>query len=241
MVEFALQVANYALWFPLAVLVITAIIRAGVRKYALILAYMVVTFLAAFVEAPSALSYTLTRHAQSEWYKTLHSVAQAISYPLVLAIVVSLVYQASRSAASRHLIRTVLGIGAPLYAAISFLVHFDRQAYSVGMWLTPWTRDLNFCAAILDIILWALLLARREKDRRLLLLVAGLGIDFAGNAVAEAVRSMAIYSRSHPIWVSAAILTLVANCGSLFVWWQAFRVEAAPQPAPEYSRSVLKG
>ncbi len=35
--------------------------------------------------------------------------------------------------------------------------------------MTPWTRDLNFGAAILDMGLWALLIGSQRKDRKLLL------------------------------------------------------------------------
>jgi len=38
--------------------------------------------------------------------------------------------------------------------------------------MTPWTCDLNFCSAILDLRCWMMLIAAREKDHRLLLLSA---------------------------------------------------------------------
>ena len=41
--------------------------------------------------------------------------------------------------------------------------------------MTPWTRDLNFGAAILDLGLWALLIGSRQKDRKLLLVTGALG------------------------------------------------------------------
>ncbi len=32
--------------------------------------------------------------------------------------------------------------------------------------MTPWARDLNFGSAILDMALWAMSIARRQKDSR---------------------------------------------------------------------------
>jgi len=224
--EFVLQIAHYLVWFPLAVLVMQAILRVGVSRYPLIFAYMVVMFLSVMAQMPTALAYHRAGHSQSAWFQVLHSISEGITYPLILAVVVSLMYRATEQVGARHLIRAILAVGAPLFTAISFAVHFDRNVH-VGVWMTPWTRDLNFCAAILDLILWTLLLASRRKEYRLLLLAGGMGINFAGGAVADAVRSVAIHYRSFPTWISADVLALVADGAALYIWWQAFRRDAS--------------
>jgi len=89
--------------------------------------------------------------------------------------------------------------------------------------MTPWTRDLNLCSAILDMALWALLIASRDKDYCLLLLSGGLGIRFTGEAIGTSLRQLALSTRSRPLSLSGGVLMVLANLVFLYVWWQAFR------------------
>jgi hypothetical protein len=86
----------------------------------------------------------------------------------------------------------------------------------MGQWMTPWTRDLNSCAAILDLGLWAMLIRSREKDYRLLMVSGALGIQFAAGAMGQALREM---SRS----TVPGLLIMFANFTCTYIWWQAFR------------------
>jgi hypothetical protein len=95
--------------------------------------------------------------------------------------------------------------------------------------MTPWTRDLNFCSAILDLALWALLIAAREKDQCLLLLSGGLGIKFTGEAVGTSIRQLALRTRSRTLSLSGGVLMLLANLIFLYIWWQAFRTTPVRQ------------
>jgi hypothetical protein len=226
--RFALQVGHYLLWFPLAALVISAMLRAGVRRSPLVFAYMVALFLLVFVQMPAALAFSRKYGSQQEFYRTLHTVAQGITYPLLLSAVVSLLFQATRTVPTRHLIRTIVGFGVPLFVLVSFAVHYPGAA-NLTVLMTPWMRDLNFCAAALDLFVWALLLAGPHKNPHALLLAGGLGIAFAGDALTNAVRSIAIHIVSRPLWTFADVLAMVADAAWLYVWWQAFRKEAAAQ------------
>ena len=71
--------------------------------------------------------------------------------------------------------------------------------------MTPWTRDLNFCSAILDLALWALLIAAREKDHRLLLLSGGLGIQFTGEAIGESTATSPYAATRGPCLFSGTV------------------------------------
>jgi len=112
--------------------------------------------------------------------------------------------------------------GAVLFAAITFLIHFDRRL-NVGEWMTPWTRELNFCAAILDLGLWALLIGMREKDYRLLLLSGGLGIMFTGEGIGESVRQLSQSSHSTTVSLIGNVIIMVSNLAFLYVWRSALR------------------
>jgi hypothetical protein len=144
---------------------------------------------------------------------------------LVYAVVMSLIYQATGQLRSRRIVRVSLIAGAILFAAVSFLIHRD-PALNTGSFMTPWIRDLNFCSAILDMALWTLLIAAREKDHRLLLLSGGLGIQFTGEAMGRSIRQLALRTRSHAMSLTGAVLILLADLVFLYIWWRALR--AAP-------------
>jgi hypothetical protein len=94
--------------------------------------------------------------------------------------------------------------------------------------MTPWTRDLNFCAAILDLGLWATLIANRERNYRLLMISGALGVQFTGNAIAQALVDLSPFLRDH----AAAYLVPLPNLVCLYIWWQAFR-HPADQARPK--------
>jgi hypothetical protein len=92
--------------------------------------------------------------------------------------------------------------------------------------MTRWTRDLNFCAAILDLGLWALLIGSRRKEYKLLLITGALGLQFAGGAIGQALRDM-----SPAIVAAASDFLMIANLARLYIWWQAFRGQPNTLPA----------
>jgi hypothetical protein len=235
----AVQITHYLVWYPLAVLAISAMLRAGVRRNPLVFAYMVALFLLAVAQMPAALAFSRSR-SQEDFYRVLHTVAQGITYPLLLATVVSLLYQATRTLPTRHLIRMILGFGVPIFVAGSFAVHYPGAA-NLTILMTPWMRDLNFCAAILDLFLWALLLAGPHKNPHALLLAGGLGIAFAGDAITNAVRSIAIHYLAHTLWYSADFLAIAADAAWLYVWWQAFRRQAASHDSGATRKAAVSG
>jgi len=92
-------------------------------------------------------------------------------------------------------------------------------------WITPWLRNLNFSAAILDLGLWALLIGARRKDYTLLLLSGGLGVQFTGNAIGQALRQMTHSS----VQLTGYFITL-SNLACLYIFWQAFHMRQQETP-----------
>jgi hypothetical protein len=70
-----------------------------------------------------------------------------------------------------------------------------------------------------------MLIAKRQKDSRVLMLSAGLGIMFAGEAIGESVRNLE--SHVSTINLAGSILVLITNLVFLYIWWQTFRVPRA--------------
>jgi hypothetical protein len=139
-------------------------------------------------------------------------------------------------------VRLILVGGALLFIGVTFAIHFDSRA-EIGVWMTPWSSNLHFCSAILDLVLWAFLLASRDRNPILLLLAGGMGIMFAGEAIGEAVRSIAIRARSNTTFMAGNLLVTLADCAFLYIWWQTFRQaarrsQAKTQPAVASGRAV---
>jgi hypothetical protein len=124
-------------------------------------------------------------------------------------------------------------------AGISFLVHYHTQM-NVGnfTWINLWTRDLNFSSAILDLALWAMLIASSARDPVLLMLSGGLGIQFTGEAIGASLRQIAIRNRSHAISFTGGVITVLADLICLYVWWRTFARE--PRPASLAVRTIKR-
>jgi hypothetical protein len=221
-----IQLFSYVLWFPLKILGIAAVLRVGVRRYPLIFAYMVATFLFAAAELPASLFYHgAGHHTNKDLYLVIHWYEEGLTYILILAVVISFIYRATARLLPRRIIRMVLAAGGLLFIVVSFLIHYDRSL-PLGDWVTPWTRDLNVCAAILDLTLWGLLLGAREKDSSLLLLTGGMGISFTGEAIGTSIQSLARIQKSLTIFYVGHVFMMVADAVFLYIWWQTFRKEA---------------
>jgi hypothetical protein len=212
----ALQYAGWLIGLPLELLIVAALVRGSYRRFPFILLYGIALFLTTVLEISVYQAYYSgirigRTFAQYYW------IDEGIRQTLLFAVVISLVYLASEAFRSRALVRGSLVCGAVIFAGAAFLVHYDGKTVA-GEWMTLWLRDLNFSAAILDLGLWAMLLASRHKETRLLLLSGALGIQFTGEAIGQSLRHL------FP-WVLSPgdVVTLLANLVCLWIWWQALR------------------
>ncbi|MGO9254881.1 MAG: hypothetical protein ACLQU1_01050 [Bryobacteraceae bacterium] len=229
MVEFILTAAGYVVGLPLELLVIAALLHGGYRQFPLVFAYIIAEFLTTVIEMPLALAYYHTRDphiavAYVQWYWRDEVILQF----LVFVVVISLIWQATSAARSRRPLRAALILGVILLAGISFLVHFNPKV-PTGVWMTPWKRDLNFGSAILDMALWAMLIAKRQKDSRILMLSGGLGIMFAGQAIGESLRTGHL---SRAVVLPGSVLVMIINLLFYYIWWQTFRAPRTVLSAP---------
>lgn len=98
--------------------------------------------------------------------------------------------------------------------------------------MTPWTRDLSFCATVLDLALWMILIASRKSDRRLLLICGALGMQFTAEAIGEAIVNLAA-PHMEAVALAGAIVAVTGNLICLYVWWQTFRTVRVPVAAAQ--------
>jgi hypothetical protein len=220
--RFAIQLCGWLIGIPLQLLIIGTLLRGGYRRFPFLFAYVVADFLTTVVEIPSAMGYQRGMQWAAFAYPAVFWFDVVVMQVLVYAVVMSLIYQATGMLRSRRIVRASLIAGAILFAGISFWIHWN-PALNKGSFMTPWTRDLNFCSTILDLALWALLIASRGMDHQLLLLSGGLGVQFTGESIGTSIRQLALRTRSRALSLTGGVTMLVASLLFLYIWWQALR------------------
>ena len=228
-----LQYLSWVLGFSLILLVIAALLRGSYRRYPFIFVYAVALFLTSVADTAAAIG----RNSGVKLARTFASyywMDQGVREVLLFAVVIALLYQATRQAPRRAVIRTSLVLGAILFAAISFLVHYDSHLVR-SAWMTPWIRDLDLCAAILDLALWTILLKAPKYDMELFMLSGALGILFTGEAIGYALRNQvpqAVLRQFPAILLATDLIIVLASSARLYIWWQVFRTAAVQKPSP---------
>src|ERR1019366_3413418 len=150
--QHVLQVCAYALGVPLLLMVVAALLRGDYRRYPFVFLYAVVDLLLTIREIQPSMAYSSgTPEARHRWAQ-MYWFDERIMQVLVFLLVISLVYRAPRHLRPRRTLLAGTICATVLVAAISFWAHYDPNL--ARRYMTPWTRDLNFCAAILDLGLW---------------------------------------------------------------------------------------
>jgi len=222
----ALQYAGWLIGLPLELLIIRTLLRGSYRNFPFLFLYCIVLFLTTVIEISVNQAYfSGIKFGYSR--ATYYWVDETIRQVLIFAVVISFIYLATANLKSRPLVRFSLIAGAVLLAATSFFIHYNVHAGAGDKWtwMTLWIRDLDFSAAILDLLLWALLLGSRRRNSTLLMLSGGLGIQFTGEAVGQSLRYLVRWPLS-----PGDIIDLLTNLTGLWVWWQALKLAPVPQP-----------
>jgi|SRR5579863_393204 hypothetical protein len=228
----ALQILSYLTGIPLQVLVIAGMLRGPYRQFPLVFVYVIADFLATVVETRSALYNFAAKlpyfagKLNGHFEKALvdyYWINEVILQVLVYATVISLVYYATATLRTRHTMRLAIVGFAVLFAVVTFFIHFKPETHNYGVWMTPWSSNLNFCSAILDLALWAILIGSRIKDHRLLMLSGALGIQFTGQAIGQSLRNLAQRDHSYSLLYSGNAAVVLTYIAFLYILWQTFR------------------
>jgi hypothetical protein len=229
--DLVLQVGGYLVGLVLQLLTINSMRGGAYRRYPFLFLYVIADFLTSLLEIWPRLQYDKgTPEAKHQW-TVLYWIDEWIIQALVFLLVISLVYRASVRFRPRRTLMLLLISATLLFAGITWRIHY-RPEYKTGKWMTPWTRDMYFGAAVLNLGLWAMLIGSRERDNKLLMISGALGIQFTAGAVGQALREI-----SHATVPATAVLIMVANLTCMYIWWQAFRrpddaPKATPPPHP---------
>ena len=218
--QLAFQIGAYLVGLSLELAIMVVLLRGQWRRYPFVFVYLIGDFLTTVLEVEPSLGYGGGTAAERLSYTKLFWVNEWIMHVLVFLLVTSLVYRATAHLRPRRTILLFVVVGTLLFAGVSFFIYFDSHI-SMGRWMTPWTRNLNFLAAILDLGLWATLIGARKKDYRLLMISGALGIQFTGVAIGQALRDM---SSSPALVTVIGDFMILAYIACSYIWWQAYRM-----------------
>ena len=219
----AFQIAAYAIGLSLGLMIIAVLLRGQWKEYPFVFAYVLGDFLTTVLEIGPGLQYAGATAQVKRSYALLYWWNERIMQVLVFLLVISLIYRAAAHQKTRHILLLGVICGILLFAGITLFIYYDPGSGHLGRWITPWLRNLNFCAAILDLGLWALLIGAPRKDYRLLMVSGALGIQFTGGAIGQAVRQL-----SHSSVQVTAYFIPMSSLICLYIIWRAFRTPAPP-------------
>ncbi len=213
----ALQLIGYGAAISLQILILNAMRGGAWRRYPFVALYVVADLVTNVAEIQPNIAYDSGSALAKKHWAILYWFDERIMQALLFLLVISLIYRASTHLRPRRTLVLTLVCASLLFAGISLFAHFDPNV-TTGMWMTRWTRDMNFCAAILDLGLWAMLIRAHEKDYRILMIAGALGMQFTAGAVGQAMRDI-----SHETVDITSVIMVGANLTCLYIWWQAFR------------------
>jgi hypothetical protein len=216
-------------------LVLSRFLNPKNRDYPLAIVFSVVLFLlTAAVFFFNTFRQYLPRDAKTTFNQKFlftYSAGDLFMHILLLALMLQLIRKTLRSLDLNSRIIVPL-------AGVSILVAISAYNYFGGAYSGPTkevllqTRQVvSFWMVLLNLYWWTLLLRKRQLDRRVLLLSAGIGLMMTGQVIGDGIGSMAEAFG----WVSVlSILVMYAtHFACLYTWYSAFKPSYALAPQVE--------
>jgi hypothetical protein len=140
---------------------------------------------------------------------------ELIRQSALFALVVAFLAEQLRYQRARRTLSYITVLGAIVFWGGSLL--FYRQPL-LNLWMTQVVRNLSFSSAMLTLILWFMLVSQRGRDMTKLLIIGGLGLQMAGEAIGQSIRQLQLSAVT--FWMGNIIVVL-AHFLCLAIWWQA--------------------
>jgi hypothetical protein len=205
--------------FALQLLVLKALLGGSWRRYPLVFLYCIVLTVATGIDAYNfILKGGFDSNTYRWWYWINDSVLRALLYFMVIA----LTYQAMEGHPQRKSVAQVLSALAVVIVGWSVYDAWGPSGFRAGPALTRMSRNLNFTAALLNLVLWSALVRRKERDLQLLLISAGLGIEVTGEAVAHSLRNL-VGRGNVDLITLPNLFAVITHLMCLAIWWFALR------------------
>jgi len=190
------------------------------RRYPGVFFYLLVLFLTSVADSAAATD----PEAWVGWYRPYFGLNNTARHLAGLVAVISLYFHATAQLPTRRKLRmrvllvVVIVVGVSLYAHYPGVVTW-RYMSTVG-------RDMSFLTALLNLILWFALIQARQRERVLFLVSGGLGLNMAGEAIAQSLLNLnpGLRPLESGISVGSHILCLL-------IWLRALKVYSLEQRA----------
>ena len=164
------------------------------------------------------------------WYARIYWTNDVIVDLLRFLLVIGLMYRATSGPKRASVGRLLSGI-VVVALVLPFLLFpmFPRgpKPWIEDTWFNSTSELLNFGAAIMNLVLWGVLLADRKRDPQLTVVSIGLGIVVTGAAISYGLRSL-IPTEAQFIPNIFLMLTQLAGWS---IWCRAFWPAPIRQPA----------
>jgi hypothetical protein len=216
-------------------LVLVFLLLGPFRKYWIVFAYAAWELLATVAFTIADLLYHATapvtaanRTLAQLWYSRLYWVNDVIVDLLRFVLVIVLIYMASEGT-RRVSGRLLSGLVVVMVVLPFVLFHPGYHPVQVSSfqlpfpsasWFNSTSELLNFGAAIMNLMLWAILLPSNRRDPQLVLVSLGLGVVVTGTAIAYGVRFFVGQREFQAVGYLFMNLTQFAGWA---LWCRAFR------------------
>ncbi|MBI4873522.1 MAG: hypothetical protein HY822_02690 [Acidobacteria bacterium] len=208
-----LQWLSWSVSLPLQGLLLHALARGGFRSFPFLFLYTILLFLSTVANIAARESGRLP----AEW-QTAYWVAELVLQGLLYCLVLSLVRRALRASPQRRRILLSLTLVVVLFCAVACLA---TRTERINAWMTDFVKYVSFGGALLNLMVWSVLVGKRHQDRSLLMISGGYGLQSAGEAISQSLRALAVRSRSMPLLTAGNLIGVLTHTLCLWIWWRA--------------------
>ena len=209
---------QWLLWasgLALQSLVLSALIRAGWRRYPFLFLFISVLALTTVTD----IYMYLTVRSSDVWMAYYWS-AEVARQTAVFLLVAGFAVQATPSDATVTNMKLLAGCAAALYWAGSLAFTRDPQ---MNLWMTRFVRNLSFGAAVVNLGVWFYLISSSRRKLTTLVLAGALGIQMTGEAMGQSLRQM--LPQQYAIGNAVSVL---GHFACMAIWWRALVREQKP-------------
>lgn len=168
-----------------------------------------------------------SREAYASYYWTIELILQVF---LFLAMM-HFIYLALEDDPRRWRKAVYIGIAVVGGAILTLLLYSEPNRPIPDDRKNAWvmsqlSRNLSFCSALLNLVLWNALMKRKRRDLQLLLLSAGIGLLTTGKAIGHSLRLV-----SRDLSTPGNVFIVFSTILALGIWFWTFRNARVPQLA----------
>lgn len=207
-------------------LLLVYLFRGPFRKYLVFTIYI----LTAIILDPIELFVYYHSGWTSTIYFQLYWTDRMIQDLLLFLVLMSFTFQALRESPLRRKAPKLLGIIAAVALLLPFALIQNHHSKQYGALSSKWfnhaSQIWNFGAALLNLVLWTVLVSNRRRDPKLVTLSIGLGILTSSAAIAWGARQWLTQAHRAPV----DHFMTIAEIAALMLWCWVFRPKAERRP-----------